>query len=145
MQSATSSEIKKAYRKKTLILHPDKNEAPDAEEQFRKVNMLNKHHNYLITANEGLRYMYSFFWSYRSLGYMTWPALWYFYFIFFFYSVEHKIRIVLLNNGRIMINCLFKQQWDWEGIFNHIGLKENFKQNGLTSEHTVGCVFKTFL
>ena len=39
-QDASSSEIKKAYRKKTLILHPDKNEAPDAEEKFRKVKNL---------------------------------------------------------------------------------------------------------
>ena len=37
LQDASSSEIKKAYRKKTLVLHPDKNEAPDAEEKFRKV------------------------------------------------------------------------------------------------------------
>ena len=39
LQDAGSSEIKKAYRKKTLVLHPDKNEAPDAEEKFRKVGL----------------------------------------------------------------------------------------------------------
>ncbi|XP_041366521.1 dnaJ homolog subfamily C member 1-like [Gigantopelta aegis] len=36
-QSATSTEIKKAYRKLSLQLHPDKNSAPDAEQQFRQM------------------------------------------------------------------------------------------------------------
>ena len=39
LQDASSGEIKKAYRKRTLVLHPDKNEAPDAEEKFRKVEI----------------------------------------------------------------------------------------------------------
>ena len=32
---ATTSEIRKAYRKLSLILHPDKNSAEDAEIKFR--------------------------------------------------------------------------------------------------------------
>ena len=38
-QDATLGEVKKAYRKLSLQLHPDKNDAPDAEVQFRQVSL----------------------------------------------------------------------------------------------------------
>ena len=37
-KSASEDEIKRAYRKLALQLHPDKNTAPGAEEAFKKVN-----------------------------------------------------------------------------------------------------------
>jgi len=37
-KNATSEEIKKAYRRKALEYHPDRNKAKDAEEQFKEVN-----------------------------------------------------------------------------------------------------------
>jgi len=36
-KGATESELKKAYRKKLLAVHPDKNVAPGAEEAFKKI------------------------------------------------------------------------------------------------------------
>lgn len=36
-QEASAVEIKKAYRRMSLMLHPDKNKEPDAETQFRQV------------------------------------------------------------------------------------------------------------
>mmetsp|Transcript_125894 Transcript_125894/g.187913 ORF Transcript_125894/g.187913 Transcript_125894/m.187913 type:complete len:448 (-) Transcript_125894:11-1354(-) len=35
---ATSSQIKKAYYKKAMVCHPDKNPSPEAEEMFKKVS-----------------------------------------------------------------------------------------------------------
>ena len=36
-QTASVSEIRRAYRKLSLVLHPDKNKSPDAEVKFRQV------------------------------------------------------------------------------------------------------------
>lgn len=37
-KQATEAELKKAYKKRALRLHPDKNSAPHAEEAFKRVN-----------------------------------------------------------------------------------------------------------
>jgi molecular chaperone DnaJ len=37
-RSASEEDIKKAFRKKALELHPDRNKRPDAEEKFKEVN-----------------------------------------------------------------------------------------------------------
>lgn len=37
-KNATDAELKKAYKKKCLKVHPDKNAAPEADEAFKKIN-----------------------------------------------------------------------------------------------------------
>ena len=37
-KSASTEEIKKAYRKKALEYHPDRNKSADATEKFKEVN-----------------------------------------------------------------------------------------------------------
>lgn len=46
-QDAPSSEIRKAYRRLSLILHPDKNKDENAETQFRQVRSAHAHSNML--------------------------------------------------------------------------------------------------
>ena len=36
-KSATKIEIKKSYREKAKLYHPDKNDSPDAEQKFREL------------------------------------------------------------------------------------------------------------
>lgn len=38
-QDASQADIRRAYRKLSLQLHPDKNKAPDAEVKFRQVKI----------------------------------------------------------------------------------------------------------
>ena len=37
-KDATSAQLKKGYHRKALLVHPDKNNAPQADEAFKKVN-----------------------------------------------------------------------------------------------------------
>lgn len=37
-KKATEADLKKAYKKKALKLHPDKNTAPQSDEAFKKIN-----------------------------------------------------------------------------------------------------------
>ena len=37
-RNATDAELKKAYKKKCLKVHPDKNASPEADEAFKKIN-----------------------------------------------------------------------------------------------------------
>lgn len=53
-QEATSAEIKSAFKKLTLKLHPDKNDAPDADVQFR--NLVSVHN---ILKDPGKREKYN--------------------------------------------------------------------------------------
>jgi len=52
-QSATTADVRKAYKKLALVLHPDKNDAPDAEIQFRQLAAI-----YEVLKDKGRREMY---------------------------------------------------------------------------------------
>ena len=52
-KTATTEEIKAAFRKKARQLHPDVNKAPDAEEQFKELGQA-----YEVLSNEEKRQMY---------------------------------------------------------------------------------------
>ena len=52
-KSATHDEIKKAYRKKSLKIHPDKNKAERAQEAFKKLSQA-----YVCLSEEDKRAIY---------------------------------------------------------------------------------------
>lgn len=52
-RNASQEEIKKAYRKKAMKYHPDKNDDPSAEEMFKKIN-----HAYEILSNPKKKEIY---------------------------------------------------------------------------------------
>ena len=55
-KSATAEEIKKAYRKKSLKVHPDKNPSEKAQEAFKKLSQA-----YVTLSEEDKRSMYDRF------------------------------------------------------------------------------------
>ena len=60
-QNASPEEIKAAYKKMALQLHPDRNRAPDAEEKFKRVSEA-----YSVLSNTEKRQQYD---SMRGLGF----------------------------------------------------------------------------
>ncbi|AGF85464.1 hypothetical protein QJ854_gp318 [Moumouvirus goulette] len=54
--SASSDEIKKAYKKLAMKFHPDRNKSPDAEEKFKKIS-----HAYSVLGDESKRENYDKF------------------------------------------------------------------------------------
>lgn len=52
-RDATADQIKRAFRKKAVKLHPDRNDAPDANEQFSELNEA-----YSVLSDEQKRAMY---------------------------------------------------------------------------------------
>lgn len=52
-RDATAEQIKRAFRKKAIKLHPDRNDAPDANEQFAELNEA-----YSVLSDEQKRSMY---------------------------------------------------------------------------------------
>lgn len=68
-KSADAAEIKKAYRKKAMQYHPDKNKWDKAAEtKFKEVNEA-----YQTLSNDGKKKQYDMFWS---TGWATWNPFW---------------------------------------------------------------------
>ena len=71
-KSATTDEIKKAYRKKAMQYHPDKNKwSAEAEKQFKEVNEA-----YGILSKEDKRKQYDTFWSTSWANPFGWAGAW---------------------------------------------------------------------
>jgi len=79
-QDASVAEVRRAYRKLSLQLHPDKNDAPDAEEKFRQLvavyDVLKdsaKREKYNLVLQNGLpdwRQATYYYRKYRKMGFM---------------------------------------------------------------------------
>ena len=52
-KDAGEAEIKKAYKKKSLKVHPDKNKAPEAQEAFKRLSQA-----YVTLSDAGKRRQY---------------------------------------------------------------------------------------
>ena len=52
-KDASEADIKKAYKKKSLKVHPDKNKAPEAQEAFKRLSQA-----YVTLSDEGKRQQY---------------------------------------------------------------------------------------
>lgn len=72
-KSASSDEIKKAYRKQAMKYHPDRNKWDKvAEEKFKEINQA-----YTILSDEGKRKQYDTFWSTWWNPFWWWAWWWY--------------------------------------------------------------------
>lgn len=59
LQDASSADIRKAYRKLSLILHPDKNKDENAETQFRQVSAMFSYISFVEIGSDFYRIMAS--------------------------------------------------------------------------------------
>lgn len=62
-RDATPEQIKRAFRKKAIKLHPDRNDAPDANEQFAELNEA-----YSVLSDEQKRSMYDRYGTVDGVG-----------------------------------------------------------------------------
>jgi len=79
-QDATVAEVRRAYRKLSLQLHPDKNDAPDAEEKFRQLVAVydvlkdsTKREKYNLVLQNGLpdwKQATYYYRKYRKMGFL---------------------------------------------------------------------------
>lgn len=71
-KTASKEEIKKAYKKKAMEYHPDRNKNnPNAEEMFKKVNSA-----YDTLSDDNKRKQYDMFWSTSSSWFWWWNPFW---------------------------------------------------------------------
>ncbi|XP_029665444.1 dnaJ homolog subfamily C member 1-like [Formica exsecta] len=102
-QSANASEIKKAFRRLSLQLHPDKNPAEDAEQQFRKLVAV-----YDILKDSGKRQKYD---NVLVNGLPNWRSAVYYY--------RHVRKMGLLEMSIILFTLITIGQYlvSWAAYF----------------------------
>ncbi|KAK9296796.1 hypothetical protein QLX08_009316 [Tetragonisca angustula] len=102
-QSANASEIKKAFRRLSLQLHPDKNPAEDAEQQFRKLVAV-----YDVLKDPGKRQRYD---NVLINGLPNWRSAVYYY--------RHVRKMGLLELGIILFLLITVGQYvvSWAAYF----------------------------
>lgn len=71
-KNSTKDEIKKAYKKKAMEYHPDRNRNnPNAEEMFKKINSA-----YDTLSDDNKRKQYDMFWNTWSSWFWGWNPFW---------------------------------------------------------------------